>query len=225
MRHVTELPLPTPASWKTSLSPLLRRLRLAGSRARLELARPRPARLNLGAGDQRIPGYFNVDLGGDADLLLDLERSGLPFPGGSVEAVVCMSAINYLTAGSAERLIAETHRVLRPGGVARYGVQDLKKLVALYLARDDAFFGQRGANREERFPGPTRADKLAAWFYGHPTAGGPCRYVYDYESLAHRFASAGFRVVEERAYLSSRLPEVERIDNRPDQMFFLEAVR
>ena len=69
------------------------------------------------------------------------------------------------------------------------------------------------------------ADKFAAWFYGYETAGGGCKYFYDYDSLAYLFRSAGFAVVEKRGYLDSRLPDVPAIDNRPDQMFFLEATK
>ena len=39
------------------------------------------------------------------------------------------------------------------------------------------------------------------------------------------FKMAGFSVVEKRAFQESRLEDIEMIDNRPDQMFFLEAVK
>ena len=70
----------------------------------------------------------------------------------------------------------------------------------------------------------TLGDKFAAWFYGY-VAVGPCRYFYDYESLAALFIMAGFSVVEKKDFMQSRLDHIELIDNRPDQMFFLEAVK
>ena len=65
-----------------------------------------------------------------------------------------------------------------------------------------------------------------AWFYGYKTAKHKvCQYVYDYETLADLFYVAGFRVVKQMAYGESSLPDVHLIDNRPDQMFFLEAIK
>lgn len=205
--------------------PARRALRQRMSRAALARREPQPTLVNLCAGTQRVPGWLAVDVDGDVDLLLDLSRSDLPFADGSLEAVACMSAINYFARPRALRIVAETHRVLRPGGVARFGVQDLRRLAARYVARDLAFFGQKRPDGTDRFEGETLGDKFASWFYGYPTAGGPCRYVYDYESLALLFHAAGFSVVEERPFQSSRLADAGLLDNRPDQMFFLEAVK
>jgi predicted SAM-dependent methyltransferase len=211
--------------WKQLVAPAMRRLLRAGSRARFALRRPKPLRLNLGAGNQKVPGYFAIDVAGDVDLLLELAREDLPFESGSIEAVACISAINYVSHQRAAELVAETFRVLRPGGVARFAVQDLRKLVDYYVRRDRGFFEQKNPDGSERFEGQTYGDKFVAWFYGHRTAGGPCRYVYDYESLAALFHGAGFTTVEERPFGVSRLSDVALLDNRPEQMFFLEAVK
>lgn len=181
--------------------------------------------INLCSGAQHIPGYWGIDLDPRADLIMDLAKSDLPFAAGSIAWAICTSGINYFDRGRAQALIRETYRVLRPGGVARFSVQDLESLAKRYLEKDWEFFGQRLPSGEERFPGPTLADKFVAWFYGHPTAGGPCRYMYDFESLALLFREAGFRTVERRSYRDSRLEHIDMIDNRPEQMFFLEGVK
>jgi len=49
--------------------------------------------------------------------------------------------------------------------------------------------------------------------------------VYDFESLALLFKNAGFRTVEQKKYRESVLADIEKIDNRPEQMFFLEATK
>lgn len=180
---------------------------------------------NLGSGSARVEGFCAIDITGAADLLVDLSRHGIPFPDSSLEGVVCMSAINYFTRSRAAELIAETHRVLRDRGVARFGSQDMKSLARRYVENDEGFFFQTLNDGRERFPGPTIGDKFAAWFYGHETAGGPCRYFYDYESLAHLFTEVGFSVVERRKYGDSRLLEAMLLDNRAEQMFYLEAVK
>ena len=156
---------------------------------------------------------------------MDLTRGWLPFLAASIRTVVCTSGINYFTRARALELVREVRRVLRPGGVTRISVQDLDLLARRYVARDEAFFDQRLPDGRPRFEGATLGDRFAAWFYGYRTAGGPCRYVYDFDSLAYLVREAGFTTVERRAYRDSRLAEVEALDNRPDQMFFREAVK
>jgi ubiquinone/menaquinone biosynthesis C-methylase UbiE len=160
-----------------------------------------------------------------ADLILDLSKAKLPFKNGSIDSVICISGINYFSRSQGKKLVNETYRVLKMGGIARFAVQDLKSLARKYVEGDYEFFFQKLPDGNERLEGPTLGDKFVSWFYGYPTAGGPCRYFYDYESLAYIFHDAGFSVVEQKSYLESRLSEIEKIDNRPDQMFFLEAVK
>lgn len=200
------------AGWQRAL--LERRLRSRGIR-----------KVNLCCGTQKVPGYFGIDLLAGADLRLDLEKIDLPFAAESLDTVVCMSAINYFTRERAQALVREVHRVLRPGGVCRIGVQDLKSLAERYVRGDREFFHQKLADGRERFSGPTLGDKFAAWFYGYAVAGHACRYFYDYDSLAYLFREAGFATIERKAFGESRIAEVAALDNRPEQMFFLEAVK
>jgi SAM-dependent methyltransferase len=182
-------------------------------------------KLNLCCGMQKVNGYFGIDLVDGADLRLDLESMDLPFGEASLDTVVCMSAINYFTRDRAQRLAGEMYRVLRPGGVCRVGVQDMKALAERYVRGDREFFFQKLPDGRERFEGPTLGDKFAAWFYGYAVDGHPCRYFYDFDSLAHLFRAAGFGLVERKGFGESRIPEVRQLDNRPEQMFFLEAVK
>lgn len=182
-------------------------------------------KLNLACGNQRVPGFFGIDLVDGADLRLDLARMDLPFPASSLDAVVCMSAINYFKRARALQVVREVHRVLRAGGVCRVGVQDMKALAERYVRGDREFFFQRLPDGRDRFDGPTLGDKFAAWFYGYAVGAHRCEYFYDFDSLAQLFREAGFSVIERKAFRESRLAEVELLDNRADQMFFLEAVK
>jgi predicted SAM-dependent methyltransferase len=182
-------------------------------------------KVNLCCGPKQVPGYFGIDVIAGCDLHLDISRYDLPFRDDGLEAVVCMSAINYFTRRRAEELVRETFRVLRQGGVCRMGVQDMRALSERYLRNDTEFFFQKLPDGKDRFEGPTIGDKFAAWFYGYAIKGMPCRYFYDYDSLAYLFKEAGFSIVDKKQFRESRLKGIELIDNRPDQMFFLEAVK
>ncbi len=182
--------------------------------------------LNLGGGTSKIKGYFNIDLYSGADLCLDLGRMSLPFAQSSMDAVICISAINYFTKERGAIIVSEVYRVLKPGGIVRFGTQDFKSIAERYVRNDEAFFFQKLPNGQERFVGETMCDKINSWFYGYAVARGHgCKYFYDYETLAKMFSKAGFSKVEQRKFQDSRLSNIAEIDNRADEMFFLEAVK
>ena len=212
--------------WRQLRAAAAQRRRERGRRTLEARLRERGVRkLNLCCGMQKVPGYFGIDIVDGADLRLDLQTMDLPFAAASLDTVVCMSAINYFTHERARRLAEEMRRVLRPGGVCRIGVQDMKALAERYVRGDREFFFQKLPDGRERFLGATLGDKFAAWFYGYAVDGHPCRYFYDFDSLAHLFRAAGFAQVERKAFGESRIAEVRELDNRPDQMFFLEAIK
>ncbi len=75
-------------------------------------------RLHLGCGQQRLPGWLNVDMdrGADADLYLNfLELGKVVRPGTACEAMMIHS-LNYLTLWEARDLFALMFRLFRPGG-------------------------------------------------------------------------------------------------------------
>lgn len=184
-----------------------------------------PVRINLCCGAVRLPGFVNIDVFPGADLQIDLEHELLPFADGSVECVVCISAINYFTYLRAGQIIADVYRVLKPGGVARFATQDLRLLARYYLSETDSFYAAKLEDGRDRFPGRTRADKFNEFFYGFSSGDKHCSYVYDFESLAMHFRDAGFVQIEEMPFGKSKISGAELFDNRPEQMFFLEAVK
>ncbi len=184
-----------------------------------------PLKINLCSGPIKVKGYVNIDQCPDADMVLDLEHDLLPFPENSADVVTCISAINYFDRERALEIVADTYRVLKPGGVARFASQDLRILTDNYLRNDIDFYFQKLPNGNDRFPGVTIGDKLNAFFYGFKSGQKHCKYVYDYETLACLFREAGFSEIVRKNYRDSLIDEVDLLDNRPKQMFFLEAVK
>jgi len=103
--------------------------------ARRAPAPPPWPRVNLGCGRRRHPEWTNCDLVPDGPEVIrcDLRRP-LPFPTASCEAVYAAHVLEHLAVGEARRLVAEIHRVLRPGGVVRIVVPDLENIARAYLA-------------------------------------------------------------------------------------------
>lgn len=185
-----------------------------------------PLSINLCCGPQKIPGYLGIDfLQGNAEIILDLRYENIPLKDNSVDNLICISSINYFKYNRAIEIIKDIYRIMKPGGMVRFAVQDLKIIAKKYIEKDRDFFFQKLPNGKDRFEGATMADKMNSWFYGFEIMGNPCQYVYDYESLEYVFKLAGFRIVEEKKYMESKLKYIELIDNRPEQMFFLEAIK
>jgi predicted SAM-dependent methyltransferase len=124
-----------------------------------------PVRLNLGCGLQSPPGWINVDASWNARLAkypllrralsrfrllpadkLDIPwnpaivihdvRKRLPFSEGSVAAVYASHVLEHLYREEGQRLMAESFRVLAPGGILRIVVPDLRAMVDEYLGNN-----------------------------------------------------------------------------------------
>jgi predicted SAM-dependent methyltransferase len=136
----------------------------------------------------------------------DLSRS-LPFQDASADFCYCSHFLEHLYADRAVQLMREVLRVLKPAGVFRIGVPDLAYAVGLYQAGDKQRFLQYF------FLGSNEPD-LARH-----------RYMYDYEGLASKLAEVGYVGIERRRFREGAVPDLDLLDNRPDETLFVEASR
>jgi predicted SAM-dependent methyltransferase len=181
--------------WLRSLPHRLARGHLVRRRrVRRYLAGTSSPRLQIGSGPQSIPGWLNSDLIA-GDIYLDLQRP-LPFEDRSFAYVFGEHVIEHLPERDGAALLAELHRVLRPGGVLRLTTPDLRKIIAIYEDRNPVigreeyvrFLDLETGKRHER-PCQVLNDYLRLW--GH-------RYVYDDEDLMAKLRLAGFTEVVRR---------------------------
>jgi predicted SAM-dependent methyltransferase len=138
---------------------------------------------------------------------MDLTKP-LPYPSGSVAAVFSSHVFEHLFPDEVERLIREIHRVLAPDGVCRVSVPDLDKALSAYTRENPEEF------LEILFAVKQRKDINHGHHWGYT---GP--------SLKRLFEAAGFARVEEMDYRTGRCPDIDRLDNRPDESLFVEAVK
>lgn len=115
---------------------------------RLSLSDPTPAvaspadpqdgqlRLNVGAGNDRRPGYLSIDLRTEvSDVVASVEA--LPFPDRCVAEVLAMDILEHVPIFRTQELLAEWRRVLMPKGVLRCRVPNLEALASLLLGGHD----------------------------------------------------------------------------------------
>ena len=212
-----------------------------------------PIRLNLGCGLLAPQGWVNVDGSWNARLakhpfirrmLSSLHilppgkmeipwsssifihdvRKPLPFPDGSAAAIYASHVLEHLYFQEARKLLLESFRVLRAGGVLRVVVPDLKAIVEEYLGQRP--FGPlsgematlRPADRFNqrllmRAPEPSSSNLLyriyETWqdFHSH-------KWMYDRDSLVALFQSTGFVDVQPKECHVSCIDSIQTVEDK-----------
>jgi predicted SAM-dependent methyltransferase len=201
----------------------------------------RPAKVNLGSGLLVAPQWINVDSGLYSPLrylpkpvlsylhrisgwtsILSQDRYvsvlknhrfiqhdvrlGLPFDDDSVDFLFASHLLDMITQSDGARVIEEAHRVLKPGGFIRLSVSDFDRNIELYYS---------GAKQEV----------LGRFFRNSKSPRDRRYYMYDYETLATTLSAAGFAEIRRCRYREGVVPDLEFLDNFPEQSLFVEAMK
>src|SRR6266852_2798057 len=151
-------------------------------------------------------------------------RKPLPFSDGSVTAVYASHVLEHLYREEGQRLIAESFRVLAPGGILRIVVPDLRAIVEEYLGsgplknpRTESETLRPADQMNERllmrWPTPASSHLLYriydAWqdFHSH-------KWMYDADSLMALLSKCGFVNVEGKDCFESRIADIRALEDR-----------
>ena len=139
---------------------------------------------------------------------------GLPLPSRSVRIVYSSHMLEHLALHDFCTALGEIHRVLCPGGVFRSVLPDLDREVQRYL-------GSTGSDRASEFMRATllgleRRERglvgaLRAWL-----GNSQHMWMWDYPSLEHRLAQAGFVDIRPARFGDSAEPAFSEVEN-PDR--------
>jgi len=128
-------------------------------------------KLNLGCGEKRLPGYVNCDRlpQAPADRHFDLNQFPYPFPDESADEVLMDNVLEHLD--DIPAVMAEVHRILRPGGLFRIYVPYGKSDWAMQDPTHKHFFTERSMDyftegHPYSFYVPFRFRLLQARLYG-----------------------------------------------------------
>jgi len=155
-----------------------------------------------------LKGFINIDISWKATPFkrVDLEKREIPMKDESVDVLVCMNAIGYFERPRGHFIINEVHRILKPGGVCRFGTQDFAIIAKQYLAENPDF----------------QMCRINEWFRGYVANKKRCKYVYDLLTLWELFDKFSL-AVGCKYQISPR--GIGGWDNREEQQFFIEAVK
>lgn len=201
----------------------------------------RDLKINLGCGLAVCPGWVNIDgslnaaiapfprfvhraaylcsganryytfadyhalLSGNAFFQANLAH-GIPAESDSVDYVYSSHFVEHLYLREAERLVADCFRVMRPGGVIRIVVPDLDHALRLMAAGD-------------------RHKAMVSYFFVEDMESAYARhkYMYDFDLLSSLLHKHGFADVRRCEYRQGRVPDLQILDNRPDESLYVEA--
>ena len=132
----------------------------------------------------------------------------IPLHDSSADFVYSSHFLEHLNRRDAENLLAESYRVLKPGGIVRVAVPDLKFAVELYASD----------RKEEMLTQYFFVDDDGSHYARH-------KYMYDFQLLKDALEKAGFHDVKHCSFQQGVTPDLELLDNRIEDSLFVEAVR
>lgn len=173
------------------------------------------AKVNLGAGATRIPGWIHVDVNPlrRPDVWMDV-RTRWPFRSASLAGIATSHLLEHLFDDELAFVLREACRVLRPAGFLHISVPDLDKAITLYLNGSPLSASDSDA-RGEQF------HRTCHWFGAH-------HQVFNFGRLRTLLAHTGFEHIRQcdsrnSGFLSSE--EITSIDLHPDESLFVECLR
>jgi len=163
----------------------------------------RTLRLDVGAGDQKRPGWTTIDITDNCDLFWDL-RNGIPFPSNSVDFVYSSHVLEHMPYEAGQKILAEALRVLKPGGTIAICVPNSR----LYI---DAYLGNAPLSDDHDFWEPALVSRSGIDLLNYVAyMGGEHACMFDEPSLVARLERVGFADAQARSFDSSiDLPERE----------------
>ncbi len=161
-------------------------------------------RLQLGAGKKPRPGWFNIDLNietqfrhdGTIALRHDL-REGLPFQDDYFDVIYSSHFFEHLDTTNGMELMAHCLRVLKPEGVFRAALPDVRPMFKAYVDRDMAYFDWVKSIDGKALP---RKVTTPIDFIDRAARGWEHQTLYDPEKMTAMLARTGFVSIQETQY-------------------------
>lgn len=175
--------------------------------------------LQIGCGPQLAPGFINLDYRWvpGIDVVWDLARP-LPFPADRFRGIFSEHCLEHFPEVELAKILAEMHRVLRPGGRVRIVVPSLEIHVRRYLTACTDTDEEPAQVINRVFYSGHDWMQSSRWLNdGH-------HFIHDYASMAARLHAAGFEGVARVTHGAGNDPRllIDRAD-RAWESLYMEA--
>ena len=133
---------------------------------------------------------------------------GIPIQDKSAQFIYTSHFLEHLPRKQAEALLQDAYRVLKPGGMLRVCVPDLEYALSLYASGD----------KEKMLGKYFFIDDDDSHYARH-------KYMYDFTMLQDMLLQIGFSEITRCNFRVGKVPDIENLDNRPEDTLFIEAIR
>lgn len=167
-------------------------------------------KLNIGGvkGHSKIEGWTVVDIRESADIALDISAEKLPFDDSSVDLIYCSHTLEHIYNHDLKFVLDEFYRVLKPAGIIRIVVPDIKKACWAYILNNFWFFKIKSSTTVFDKKAPI-GGYLASWFYSFRKDGLGNGHVhcFDFDYLKYWLKNSSFRDIKKLKYKKSQNKE------------------
>jgi len=154
------------------------------------------------------------DIPWSAEVVFHDVRRPLPFEDDSMEAVYASHLLEHVYLEEAKKLLGECFRVLKPGGVLRIMVPDLRGIVSQYNLRQptNESKADRMIKSLDFCDTVPPSGNIFYRLYSYLKDLHAHRWMYDSDSLIFYLRGAGFNDVMEMPLHSSKIQNIEEVE-------------
>jgi hypothetical protein len=161
-------------------------------------------------------GWINSDIkeAPEVNLVADIKK-GLPLASASIDYAVSVHALPELPYGELVPALEELRRVLKPAGVLRLVLPDLRRAIDAYIAGDEQYFHL--VAKDSRTPGGRLITQML--WYGYS------RSLFTSDFTVELLQKAGYVDIAlcEAGQTAGKFSEIVALDNRKAESFYIEA--
>tara|TARA_A100001015_G_scaffold272276_1_gene326708 strand:+ start:103 stop:804 length:702 start_codon:yes stop_codon:yes gene_type:complete len=134
--------------------------------------------------------------------------NGIPLHDDSADFIYSSHFIEHLYRDEAEILLKDCYRVLKIDGTLRIILPDLSYAIEMY----------HSGNKDKMLQNYFFIDRREGFFAQH-------KYMYDFEMFESLLLTLGFKTILKQKFKEGLCPDIEVLDNRPEESFYLEAIK
>jgi predicted SAM-dependent methyltransferase len=170
-------------------------------------------RLHLGCGQNHLKGWLNSDMFAlDRSILYLNATKEFGLADNSVDFAYCEHMIEHLRYEDARKMVMETYRVLKSGGVFRIVTPELSFLIELYRRPDDSIH-QDYITYSSVKNCPYAPEKRAIFVVNNFVRDWGHLFIYDAETLTELLETAGFRNPKRQEINQSDYQDLRELEN------------
>jgi predicted SAM-dependent methyltransferase len=166
--------------------------------------------ISAGAGDRKLKGWLNTDVGWRSVFYLDLTKPW-PVPGASISGVYADNVIEHFSLKLGRVVLKHAFEAMQPGGRIRLVTPDVERTAQAYLNDPDLTVRHLERHRRAGYDVYYPVDLLRVTF---SECGHHLGFCYDWAALSSELQHAGFVEIERFATGDSNDPVFKNLEAR-----------